>query len=727
MFGGTNTNTGTTGSIFGQQPAQTQQPAQQAPTSGLFGNTGGGSIFGAKPAGQSSGLFGATQPPAQPAQLGSSLFGNNQSGSLFGSSSNALGQQQQQPQQKPSMFGSGGLFGSANQQTQPVSQPPGGLFGSMGQQQPSTSMFGAPPQQNSQPALGGTLFGNTMGQSTVTPQTTLTASIDQNPYGRNELFNYTGQKLELGNSIKKPALPPLTSSNFRVTPTKSQLNKLRGFSSPLTSSQSPGRPASPLLLSTPGRSAMVTSPGSTDRYRGLTDTALTPNAFVPRPSIKKLTVHPRSSTLNGDDPLESILGKSALQTPNGTPQVSSSRAPATPGSVLFNSANGASSSRRGESSLNMSGSEPPPKEGDYWSRPRLEKLRLLGTGQLKNLHNFTVGRKGFGEVTYAEPVDLTGIDLNNIYGTLVMFKQNEIAVYPDEVENKPTVGKGLNQPATVTLESCWPKDKATKQAITDMSDHRVTRFIKRIKSIPNVEFVSFTDDGTWTFRVEHFSRYGINDEDESDSDQSSPDKTMNTAQESASANESSDSESDESDEGEFLPPTRGLRDDESSEEGPSQTEASSVEESEHEPTTTYNDTVQRRLGDEGIRKIKEMQAAGLFYEARKDTLIDKQAEGIPIVRAKRLLDQDFERAGGDSVADDRAIKRASFGILPAKADELRVPRKYARVKLNEGSSARYLGVAVDSGLGLGRSFRASWGPNGELVHMGKVCGPNAKK
>jgi hypothetical protein len=37
------------------------------------------------------------------------------------------------------------------------------------------------------------------------------------------------------------------------------------------------------------------------------------------------------------------------------------------------------------------------------------------------------------------------------------------------------------------------------------------------------------------------------------------------------------------------------------------------------------------------------------------------------------------------------------------------------------------GSAVDAGLALGRSFRVGWGPSGQLVHLGNLCGPGTKK
>ena len=34
------------------------------------------------------------------------------------------------------------------------------------------------------------------------------------------------------------------------------------------------------------------------------------------------------------------------------------------------------------------------------------------------------------------------------------------------------------------------------------------------------------------------------------------------------------------------------------------------------------------------------------------------------------------------------------------------------------------GIVADAGLMMGRSFRVGWGPDGTLVHMGKICGQN---
>ncbi|KAK8869988.1 hypothetical protein IAR55_000558 [Kwoniella newhampshirensis] len=787
LFGSTTGTNNTAGGLFGQ--TQPQQNAQQQPPAGggLFGNTGSTGLFGAKPATTtpSTSLFGQTQPAQQPAQ-GSSLFGDTSTtgGGLFGSTNNSLGQQNQQQNQlgaKPAggLFGGGGgLFGQQQQQQQQQQPGPigGGLFGSIGQSQPaSTGLFGSTaPQPQQQNHLGGSLFGGGLGQSTTQQQQqqqqqpSLTASIDQNPYGNNQLFAYNGQKLQYGSQTKKPALPPLTASSYRLTPTaKGKLNKLRGFASPLNGSQSPARGSTPLSgLNSPGRSSLLNSPVAPDRYKGLTDTALTPNAFVPRPSIKKLTVTPKTvSSTNGADPLESVLGKSALKGSTGsiaqpTPQrgAISSQSPA---SLFFNPPADGTVSRQPEvaespvrraapltePSLRISGSERQPKKGEYWCKPKLEKLGQLGRQELSELHNFTAGRRGFGEVTFLESVDLTLAPLDDLLGTIVVFDQSELSVYPDDYSNKAPEGKGLNVPARITLENVFAHDKATKEPIRDPNDQRYARFLKRVKNIPNTEFVSYTDDGTWTFQVEHFSRYGIDESDEDD-DTEEP----RTAKSKATSDRTPLGTPDEDEDEDMLPPTKSIRDVEGAEHDSEidEEDEDSYEEDtishEHDDDdearsddlrsepTAWDQPLKMKVGVEGMRKLREMQssffggdrgASGLTTSVRKigNDVHRNQKRNLD----KNRLDSFFGEAGEDIVKlDERAVKRTSFGDHPISPPRLRQPRKYTRVAEDISIAKGGESVRVDAGLALGRSFRPSWGPNGELVHFGKICAPSER-
>jgi nuclear pore complex protein Nup98-Nup96 len=765
LFGQTNTaaTTNTGGGLFGQQ-----QQAQPAATGGLFGSTNtattGGGLFGAKPATTTGGgLFGSTPAqPAQPATTGFGSFGQNTTaapaagGGLFGASTAATAP-------KPSLFGGGGgsLFGQQQQQQQPAATG-GGLFGGLGQSttaaQPTTSLFGstAQPQQQSTLGQSGGLFGSTLGQSTLgqqQQQPSLTASVDQNPYGRNDLFQYSGQKLELGSTNKKPALPPLTASSYRPSPSKgSRLTKLRGFAtSSVNGSTSSPRASSPGPNSPRNSLSLVGSPVPSDRYKGLTDSALSPNAFIPRPNVKKITIAPPRSTMNGggDDHLESVLGKSALRS-----SANGGSAPATPELSARSPVPIASSSRQAiedtptrrpaqleSSTMRVAAAERALKKGDYWCRPKLEKLKAMSHDQLSNLSDFTVGRKGYGEVTFLRPVDLTSVSsLNDLLGGIVVVESLELTVYPDETD-KPPRGKGMNVPAEISLENVWARDKATRQPVTDPSDPRYKRQLKRIQAVPETEFIGFKD-GVWTFRVEHFSRYGLDaSDDETDDDEGvgspTPDKSKSPEDKSPSVYSDEDED--------FFPPTKSLYDvDNVSDEHDSGLDETSEmsyddEDEDMDASAEYDDdyedelrayrTIKSKLGAQGMQRMREMQSA--FFGAqetksKRPTLAEQKANEIRQALERKRAEAGFDDAEeGVARLDDRAVKRASFGES-SRPPQLRQPRKYAKVPLDQSFVAGNEGVRPDAGLALGRSFRCSWGPNGELVHMGKICSPSTE-
>ncbi|VDB88876.1 unnamed protein product [Peniophora sp. CBMAI 1063] len=68
------------------------------------------------------------------------------------------------------------------------------------------------------------------------------------------------------------------------------------------------------------------------------------------------------------------------------------------------------------------------------------------------------------------------------------------------------------------------------------------------------------------------------------------------------------------------------------------------------------------------------------------------------------------------------------GFMPARYSEPTFhhpSRAYARVNLASSSTNKAERSFADAGLTFGRSFRASWGPGGSLVHPGKICTPQS--
>ena len=154
----------------------------------------------------------------------------------------------------------------------------------------------------------------------------------------------------------------------------------------------------------------------------------------------------------------------------------------------------------------------------YWCSPSIEQLLNMPVKQLASVPDFAIGRKGYGTITFNYDVDLTGLadDLkNNLFGKVVIFNPTKtVEVYPDP-ETKPPVGQGLNVPSTITIENVYPIDKRTKKVIKDVSSSLETqKLVKKLKNMGGgMEFISYNPyGGVWTFRVKHFSIWGLIDE-----------------------------------------------------------------------------------------------------------------------------------------------------------------------------------------------------------------------
>lgn len=140
------------------------------------------------------------------------------------------------------------------------------------------------------------------------------------------------------------------------------------------------------------------------------------------------------------------------------------------------------------------------REGSY-TVPSVEDMRDMTDDQLSHIESFTYGLTDIGELTWEEPVDVRGLDLDN----LVRMRPREVCVYPDE-KKLPQQGHGLNKRAIVRLHGVWKLDKLTK---IPMKDTAATAFIvEKLKKHCEREGLGFLGydvaTGTWTFRAEHF-------------------------------------------------------------------------------------------------------------------------------------------------------------------------------------------------------------------------------
>ena len=131
----------------------------------------------------------------------------------------------------------------------------------------------------------------------------------------------------------------------------------------------------------------------------------------------------------------------------------------------------------------------------------------MGHYELVSFSGLVVGRVGYGQITFLEPVDLTGLPrLSSLLGEIVRFDDKECSVYPDADEaEKPPPGAGLNVKARIELVHCWALDKATREPIKDEKDPMMVKHLKRLRNMKNTHFEDYElETGKWVFTVDSF-------------------------------------------------------------------------------------------------------------------------------------------------------------------------------------------------------------------------------
>ncbi|KAG1752484.1 nucleoporin autopeptidase-domain-containing protein [Suillus paluster] len=548
---------------FGNQPQQ-QQP-QQPQTGGIFGNTSG-NMFGQpqqQQPPQQTGAFGSTT------QQGGIFGGTTTGGGLFGNVQQNQPQPQQPAQTggifgtKPATTAGGSLFGPTFGQSGPSGpQLQTNVFGQpAGQatnQQPAagtnafgSSLFGPKPvapglgtSTSAGGGLGSSLYGgqsSMLNVSATVPgaQGTLFASIaeplSQNlpifsmlPPGPRAVDLDQQPKKKPGFFVDVPTRSPVPHLQLGYTPANS---KLRGFASS-TSGIALGSSTSPFATSlTNGKSnALALSRLDGKGSEGLLGRSSTPSlGSGGRQSVKKLILDKKV------EPADLFSQSSSRASPNKVTfspalsqaarekevarekEAAAGAAPAAP-QVETPAVRKAPGRFSAQSTINVLGSQPssPAKEppapaalqhGSYWVKPALPTLVNLGYEDLVAFKDLVVGRVGYGEIHFLEPVDLTNLPrLGALLGEIVKFDDKECSVYPDTDDaEKPAPGSGLNVRARIILVRCWATDKATREPIKDEKNVGAVKHLKRLKTIKDTHFEGFEiQEGKWTFTVDHF-------------------------------------------------------------------------------------------------------------------------------------------------------------------------------------------------------------------------------
>ncbi|KAJ3271760.1 Nuclear pore complex protein Nup98-Nup96 [Terramyces sp. JEL0728] len=538
-----------TTSLFGNKPATTfGTPAATtgfgqaaAPAFGAATNTTNAFGGAAKPAfgfgnatapAAGGGLFGATT--AQPAAGTTSLFGGNTIQPAAATTT------------APAFGTAGGLFGANNATTQPTTT---NLFGQpaaaqplFGGTQPSsnttslfgntankTTTFGAPATNtfggfsNTQPnntLFGNSTAGNALFSTSTTNQPVLHASLDKNPYGNNPLLQ---KSTNIAPSSQQPApiTPqkgtklPIVNSNFKTTPRSTSQIKLRGIAPP--------SPA-PAIAESARNQIGVTPKKSLHLLDGSPRDIATlglDSRFTPKRSVKRLVIDDASAFLPSpakfnDEALKNNSLDPALVESATKKEIESQKIATTPTLVRV--------------AQPVKSVSPADRSKQYIMTPSLNELLVMSDDELRAVKDFKVTVPLYGSIHFREPVDLlaasptgTRSGIRDILGNVIQIKPQVVIVNPDE-EKKVPVGTGVNVRATVTLLGCWAKDKASGDIIDNQSDPRYIKHLGKLRNMPDTEFFGFEQSsGAWAFSVDHFSKYGLLDDDEEDEAEAVPD------------------------------------------------------------------------------------------------------------------------------------------------------------------------------------------------------------
>lgn len=387
-------------------------------------------------------------------------------------------------------------------------------------------------------------------------------------------------------------------------------------------------------------------------------------------------------------------------------------------------------------------SVPRVRRADYFTEPSAADLisrESKQAGYCSRVHNFVVGRVGYGYVRFFGETDVRWLELENI----VEFNNCEIRVYRDE-SSKPPVGKGLNKPAEVSLII----EEASLLKGEELDEYRER--LKRTNERQGSQFISFDPwNCEWKFVVQHFSRYGLDDEDEDEEEENNMEPSADILM----------LEQPRPSEGAEEQITAAEKQEENAEDRMALDE---IQAASHRSVLSHSLPEHLRLDP-----VKMQQMRMLFFPTDEE---EEEAEDIAMPGTRDRASRVFRNAMQKTPAKETARQSGSQGTaqrgVSAKPKPKPSPHRTWQqspysgtqylLEYNKDSSPLILmtqqhrgelapskrtkiagfsldvktetpisahsGNVVDAALFMGRSFRVGWGPNGLLVHSGMSVG-----
>jgi len=679
--------------LFGQQPA---------PSTGLFGSTtpatpAAGGLFGSTPAAPAGGLFGGSSAPApatglfgqQPATGGFGQAAAPATG-LFGSSNPApstglFGQSTAPP--ATGLFGapaapSTGLFGQ--QQAKP-----GGLFTPSTSAPAGGSIFGAPPAsvannavpQIPPPSADAVLAQQLAAVENQKKQLELLDAWRGKPSSASKVIPSSQYDADSGNGLNYTSSTLLP---YRAAPRSAAKIRPRGYAS---SNASPGVAS----LGRKGGSPIL----SPNRFVGSATKSLfiKPDSMTPKPKTRLLLTNGTASPPSG-----SVLENGAADSPNVPTQVLTNGSTKQQHNAGDAKLNGQPSPARDfydrvVDSPDTATSPPSvptqaaarhlvPKltKAGYTIHPPMNELESMSEADLTAVSGFKVERPGFGSVSWDGAVDVRGVDVD----TSVVIEAKNVSVYDDEEEKgeKPPRGTKLNRPAVIIMNDIFPKDGPES---SHEAKEKLKRKIDKSTKKMNAELLSFdADAGVWTFRVGHFSRYGLSEDEDSD-------------EETEVAVAPSDTDSINLDDlGGASKMFAPMNEDESA------TTSSQLGSDTGEP-------------DRDEKVLEVLDAADDAYNMITEELNEERE--VAIIQYEPIDEDDEEAAEEEMVM----FPQDEIPITAPPRRPLRpahpVARSSSSICTKLAAKAGVSSSSIDYGLRMGRSFRPAWRPDGTILTL----------
>lgn len=342
------------------------------------------------------------------------------------------------------------------------------------------------------------------------------------------------------------------------------------------------------------------------------------------------------------------------------------------------------------------------QSSDYYIQPSLEELATRESkdpGYLSRVRDFTVGRFGYGCVKFLGETDVRWLDLSRI----VKFGRNEIVVYEDE-STKPAVGQGLNKAAVVTLVLQMQLACSVDGGVSD-----VVAKLKEITERQGASFVSYDCKyGLWKFVVQHFSRFGLSDDDEEDITMEDVPSTEYTAEmnggEISDIDEEPQMSSAEPELAHSLPAHLGL----------DPVRMREMRMLMFPAEEELEDYVERRSNQ------KSNFSKGNARSPLQNSSRMSQKSSPPAVRKTPVALLEYKPSNADNSPSGTILLSQHNKDMPLKV--LKTEGFSLDISSQTPVNGYHSRNVVDSGLFMGRSFRVGWGPNGILVHSGAAVG-----